>query len=162
MFPLLFAFLSCLSSCVLSLLLHLVSSFISDLLFFFSGLFLSCLSFSVSLCFCLSLSLCLCLRVVWCVARLGTQKKPCVEVFWTDTRERGEREGRGGGHRQFCLPRKAHEKVLTWPHKFTERNPWILPIRSLRIDRLPSPSPSLTHSHTPTHMYMHVYLCMCV
>ena len=26
-----------------------------------------------------------------------------------------------GGHRQFCLPRKAHaELVLTWPHRFTK------------------------------------------
>ena len=38
-FSLLFAFWSLLPSSVLSLLLHVVSSFISDLLFFFSGLF---------------------------------------------------------------------------------------------------------------------------
>ena len=44
--------------------------------------------------------------------------------------ERGE-----GGHRQFCLPRKAHEEFSLGPHKFTERNPWFLPIRSLRAGR---------------------------
>ena len=174
------------SSSVLSLLLHLVSSFISDLLFFFSSLLLSCLVFSflvfsllflsclvslslslsVSLCFSLSLSvsvflclsLCLspcgvvCCGVVWCVwcPRVYVQKRlrvyvqnvpvctgttpACVttcgrgagthgdvlnlhtEVFWTDTWERWRRGERGEGvHRQFCLPRKAHEEFSLGP-----------------------------------------------
>ena len=38
------------------------------------------------------------------------------EVFWTDTRGRGGRGERGeGGHRQFCLPRKAHEELSLGP-----------------------------------------------
>ena len=69
---------SCLPSSVLSLLLHLVSSFISDLLFFiwsflvYSFPFFSCLVLSLFLCFSLSLSVSVSLSLspcggVWCV-----------------------------------------------------------------------------------------------
>ena len=69
------------------------------------------------------------------------------EVFWTDTRGRGGRGERGeGGSPSVLLTKKSPRRVLTWPHKFTERNPWILPIRSLRIDREQLVPESSNHS----------------
>ena len=112
-------------------------------LFFFIWSLLSSLIFSSSSLGLLVLSRFLCLSLflsvsvsVWCGVWRGlARRKNRVWRFLGPTHGREQREGREGSHRQFCLPRKAHEKVLTWPHKFTERNPWILPIRSLRIDR---------------------------
>ena len=186
-----------------------MSSFISDLLFFFSCLFSSllfhllvsslllsrllfscivlslflCLSLSLSvsvfflclsLCFCLSLSLCLSVSVwccvlwccvvcvVWCVARLGTQKKPsvcrcktspCVPAprahvlphvrvvpvhtgtFCIYTRRFFGRTHGGQG----VIVSAAYQNLATCGHhvlqRFTTRNQWILPIFSLRTGR---------------------------
>ena len=72
------------------------------------------------------------------------------EVFGTDTRGRGrereERKERGGGHRQFCLPRKAHEELSRASERFTERNPWFLPIQGLRTGREQHVPESSNHS----------------
>ena len=51
----------------------------------------------------------------------------------TGERRRGER-GEGGSP-SVLLTKKSPRRVLTWPQKFTERNPWFLPIRSLRAGR---------------------------
>ena len=74
------------------------------------------------------------------------------EVFWDghtgerrgEEREGEEREGRGSP--SVLLTKKSPRRVLTWPHKFTERNPWILPIRSFRIDREQLVPESSNHS----------------
>ena len=50
--------------------------------------------------------------VVWCGV-CGVPVNLHTEVFWTDTRGRGERGE--GSHRQFCLPRKAHEEFSLGP-----------------------------------------------
>ena len=172
-------FFSCLFS---SLLFHLlVSSLLLSRLLFsclvLSCLFLSCLvslslSLSVSLCFCLfslSLSLCFCLSlslclsvsvwccvlwccvvcVVWCVARLGTQKKPpCVDAkrprvyrhhahmcYHMYTRRFFGRTHGGQG----VIVSAAYQNLATCGHhvlqRFTTRNQWILPIFSLRTGR---------------------------
>ena len=60
--------------------------------------------------------------------------------------EGGEERERGEGSPSVLLTKKSPRRVLTWPHKFTERNPWILPIRSLRIDREQLVPESSNHS----------------
>ena len=62
------------------------------------------------------------------------------------TGERGRGERGGGGSPSVLLTKKSPRRVLTWPHKFTERNCWILPIRSLRIDREQLAPESSNHS----------------
>ena len=62
------------------------------------------------------------------------------------TGEREERRERRGGSPSVLLTKKSPRRVLTWPHKFTERNPWILYIFSLRIDREQLVPESSNHS----------------
>ena len=62
------------------------------------------------------------------------------------TGEREERREMGGGSPSVLLTKKSPRRVLTWPHKFTERKTWILPIRSLRIDREQLVPESSNHS----------------
>ena len=172
------------SSCFFSFIVS-SSLFLSCLVF--SCLVLSlflCLSLSLSvsvfflclsLCFCLSLSLCLSVSVwccvlwccvvcvVWCVARLGTQKKPpCVDAkrprvyrhhahmcyhmcAWCRyTRGRFASThgslffGRTHGG-QGVIVSAAYQNLATCGHhvlqRFTTRNQWILPIFSLRTGR---------------------------
>ena len=57
---------------------------------------------------------------------------------------REEGEGREG-HRQFCPPKFAH-KLSRASESFTERNPWFLPIQSLRTGREQHVSESSNHS----------------
>ena len=67
--------------------------------------------------------------------------------FWDGhTEQRGERRERGGGSPSVLLTKKSPRRVLTWPHKFTERNPWILTIQGLRIDREQHVPESSNHS----------------
>ena len=69
------------------------------------------------------------------------------EVFGTDTWGRGRRGERGeGGSPSVLLTKKSPRRVLTWPHRFTERNPLILPIQGLRIDREQLVPESSNHS----------------
>ena len=125
--------------------------------------------------------LCCVVCVVWCVARLGTQKKPsCVDskrprvyrhhahmcyhmcAWFRYTRGRfesthegfldghtGERRGEEGegreGHRQFCSPKFAH-KLSRASERFTERNPWFLPIQGLRTGQEQHVPESSNHS----------------
>ena len=46
------------------------------------------------------------------------------EVFWTDTRERGEeRKERGGGSPSVLLTKKSPRRVLTWPPQVHHKKP---------------------------------------
>ena len=77
-------------------------------------------------------------------------------------RHTGERRGEEGerreGHRQFCSPKFAH-KFARASERFTERNPWFLPIQGLRTGREQHVPASSNHSlylmkllrDTPTH-----------
>ena len=124
----------------------------------FSSLLFSPLFFSPLFSFLSSLSsfsvffLCLCLRVlvacvspcvfVWCgvvcAVWCGTLKTPCVDSkrprVCRYTRGRfesthGKRfESTHGGHRQLCLPKNCPRRAVTWPHRFTESNHWMLPM----------------------------------
>ena len=79
-----------------------------------------------------------CTCVTTCASGAGTHGavlNPYTEAFLNvHTGERGRGE-RGGGSPSVLLTKKSPRRVLTWPHKFTERNPWFLPIRSLRTGR---------------------------
>ena len=61
------------------------------------------------------------------------------------TGERGRRE-RGEGVTVSSAYQEKPTKSSHLAHKFTERNPWILPIRSLRIDREQLVPESSNHS----------------
>ena len=82
----------------------------------------------------------------WCRYTRGRFESPHGGFLDGHTEGRGRGERGEGGHRQVLLTKKSPRRVLTWPHKFTERNPWILPIRSLRIDREQLVPESSNHS----------------
>ena len=71
-------------------------------------------------------------------------------AFWTCTRGDGwEEEGEGRG----VIASSAYRNLPTWgyhvPQRFTERNPWILHIFSLRIGREQLVPKSSNHSLLP-------------
>ena len=57
-----------------------------------------------------------------------------------------QRKERGGRSPSILLTKKSPRRVLTWPHKFTERNHWILPIQGLRTGREQHVPESSNHS----------------
>ena len=119
-----------------------------------------------SWCVCL-VCVCLC---VWCAVRVAP---PCIQnvpVYAGTTRTCASTCARGagkhgdvlnvhteaflnrhtGGRRQFCLPRKAHLVFSHSTREVHQRNPWILHIFSLRIDREQHVPDSSNHSSRET------------
>ena len=135
--------------------MSLLSSFISSFLLFHllvSSLFLSRLLFSclvLSLFLSLSLSLRTC--VTTCGRGAGTHGDVLnlhTEVFETDTRWRGgeRRERRGGVTISSADHETAHVELSRALERFTERNPWFLPIQGLRTGREQHVLESSNHS----------------
>ena len=146
-FSLFFSPLSSLFSSLVLIFSPLVFHFLSSLLF---SLFSSLSSFilSCSLCLCVSVCLCLlCLDVMWCVVVCAVwcgTLKTSVCTFKTSP----------------CMPTtqahvgvvvsSAYQNLPTWGCHLTpevnKRNPWILPIFSLRIGREQHVADSSNHS----------------
>ena len=73
----------------------------------------------------------------WCRYTRGRFERTCGGVFESTY---------GGGRRQFCLPRKVHVEFSLGPTEVHQRNPWILHIFSLRMNREQHVSDSSNHS----------------
>ena len=66
-------------------------------------------------------------------------------------------ESTHGGHRQFCLPRKAHVEFSLGPREVHQRNRWIMHIFSLRKDREQHVPDSTNHSLCPIKLLSNSY-----
>ena len=97
---------------------HLFSSLLFPLFSFLSSLF-SLSSFSVFF---------LCLPSLQHAHMLKSMCACCRHTRRRFESTHGKRfESTHGGHRQFCL-KNSPRGVITWPHRFTESNHWMLPM----------------------------------
>ena len=82
----------------------------------------------------------------WCQCTRNVLKLH-TEVFWTDTQRRGGKEGEG---RLVTVSSANHEtahvELSRALERFTERNPWFLPIQGLRTGREQHVPESSNHS----------------
>ena len=139
-------FFSFLFSCLLLLFSFSFSFSLFRLLFSLSVFFLRVLV----VCVCRRVSSCVCVcgvcGVVWCAVWCGTLKTPCVDSKTPPCVDSKRPRGASihgdvlnlhteaflslhtGGRRQFSLPKNHARRVITWPHRFTESNHWMLPM----------------------------------